>query len=350
MDFSTQGMINRLGFAGSNQAPYQPYAPLTQTAYDRAAGIQPPSGGGANAGGSVAAGPSPAEVAARQAAAAEAAQKRQAVDAINAGYGQVTGVYDRMLANLPNQQKLSEQRVNTMYDSQVKSAKSGYERGSNNLNVAQGQLDTTTKKGLRDLASNIRNTFSSWDTMLGAQGAGDSSATGPNGQLSYALHKVESQNRSDILQGYNEQQTQLGLKRSELDSEFNDQIQQLNAWKSEQVLSIAQQIAQQRDQLDAQRANANKDKLIAIANADAALVKQAVAALGQVESTHKAALSNINNSISRVSTDVAKMADTNFNVQKPQGAGIPQLAYGGGPAEAGVAPMSAPYRKNPWEF
>jgi hypothetical protein len=280
-----------------------------------------------------------------------AAQRAAAGQAINQGYDSVIGTLDRILGDIPNQQNAANQQVDNLYGAQSGTVRGGYDRGIANLDNAKTELNTQTKKGLRDLADNIRQTFSSWDAMLGAQGAGDSSATGPDGQLSYALHKVQAQNQGDIIASEGQQLNQINLKRGDLDQQFNDQMNQLNTWKQNQVISIAQQFAQQRNQLDLQRAGATRDKLIALANADTNLVNQALSALQGVEQTHTQAIANINQSINAPSVNAAPLAQTNFQVQTPQGQGIPGMTVQGGQTGAPIAQaaVGAP-KKQPWEL
>jgi hypothetical protein len=283
-----------------------------------------------------------AQTAAQQAAAQQAAQQASAARAISTGYDQVLSTLDRLMGDLPNQQNIANQQVGNLYNAQNQSLNSAYQSGQAHLGQAQSDLTTQTAKSLRSLAENIRSTFGSYDNQIGAQGGGDSSATGSNGQLAFALHKVESQNRSNILSDATGQQNQLNLKKSDLDSQLADNLNQLNTWKNNQILSIAQQFQQQKNQLDLQRAGANQQKLASLASYNTSLVNDAINALAGVEAQHQQAVSSITQQLNAPTLNTAPLAAANYQVQASPTVNIPGLSSGANQA----APLAiAPAKK-----
>jgi hypothetical protein len=269
-----------------------------------------------------------AQTAAQQAAAQQAAQQASAARAISTGYDQVLSTLDRLMGDLPNQQNIANQQVGNLYNAQNQSLNSAYQSGQAHLGQAQSDLTTQTAKSLRSLAENIRSTFGSYDNQIGAQGGGDSSATGSNGQLAFALHKVESQNRSNIL--------------SDLDSQLADNLNQLNTWKNNQILSIAQQFQQQKNQLDLQRAGANQQKLASLASYNTSLVNDAINALAGVEAQHQQAVSSITQQLNAPTLNTAPLAAANYQGQASPTVNIPGLSSGANQA----APLAiAPAKK-----
>jgi len=60
----------------------------------------------------------------------------------------------------------------------------------------RGEVEKNQVKTLRDLSENVRNSFMAGNVYLGARGAGDSSASN---QYAYALTKMGSKQRADIM-------------------------------------------------------------------------------------------------------------------------------------------------------
>lgn len=265
-------------------------------------------------------GPTAAQIAASNAAAANA----RTANAINAGFGQVIGNYDTQLGDIPGQIDAAGNLVNSQYDSQGKSIKSAYDVGNGHLQFARDQLDTQTKRSIQKLASNIRQSFDSYSTMIGAGGGGDSSAPG---QLSYALQKAEAQNRTDIFNNTADQNGQIGQQQTTLDAQHSDQMQKLDSWKAQQVISIGQQFHQLQQQIETAKAGANKDKLLALASLNTDAVNQAISALSGVTATHQQTAQAINDHMASLSAPGNPDALSATNYAVAAGPGIQTPGY-----------------------
>lgn len=307
-------------------------------------GTTPPPGypkTGAPAAPTAAPGPTAEQIAAQQ----QAAKNAAAAKAIDAGFGGVIQNYDQQLADIPGQIDSAGQIVNSQYGAQRGSLDSSYGRGQANLNYARDTLNTNTQRSIADLAKSIRQSFDSYSTLIGAKGAGDSSATG---QLSYALQKVNADNRSDIYQSQNDQLGAIGLKQGDLDAQYQDQIKTLDAWKSQQIIQIGQQFKAAQQQIEAAKAGANKDKLLALASLSGDLVNNAIAALSGVAAQHQNTVAGINQSLQKLSApgNAPALASVNYT---PTAAATPQAPgisfNGGSPAAGGDSFAAVPYYK-----
>lgn len=286
------------------------------------------------------AGPSAADIAASQ----QAAKNAAAAKAIDAGFGGVIQNYDQQLADIPGQIDAAGQVVNSQYGAQRGSLDSSYGRGQANLNYARDTLNTNTQRSIADLAKSIRQSFDSYSTLIGAKGAGDSSATG---QLSYALQKVNADNRSDIYQSQNDQLGAIGLKQGDLDAQYQDQIKTLDAWKSQQIIQIGQQFKAAQQQIEAAKAGANKDKLLALASLSQDLVNNAISALSGVAAQHQNTVAGINSSLQKLSApgNAPALSSVNYTPTDTPTPQAPGISFNGGAAAGGDSFAAVPYYK-----
>lgn len=282
--------------------------------------------GGGGGGSAVAAAPAvsaPAGPTAAQIAAAnQAAANARAGAAIQAGYGQVIGTYNNQLSDIPGEIADAGAVVNNTADAQNKSIESAYGVGNSNLQFARDQVQTNASRAITKLGQQLRDSFSSYDTLIGNAGAGDSSAPG---MLSYALQKVGAQNRTDI---NNNEQDQLGSitqQQTGLDAQHSDQLNQLNSWKSNQIISIGQQFKTMQQQIESAKAGATKDELVALAGLNNDLVNQAVAALSGVEAQHQQGVAGIQAAVKALQApgNPTALSSTNYT---PTAAPTPQAA------------------------
>lgn len=174
---SQVGLVNQINGATGYAQNYNPTSPAglvrAPATTNVRADMQPAtyatntnSTGGGGGGSAYSSGPSAAQVAASQQAAKEAAAGR----AINVGYDQVLGTYERQLASLPDQVNDAGAIVNSQYGTQQSGIESAYGVGNRNLQYARDDLGQKTGRTLRDLAGSMRNSFDSYSTMIGAGG------------------------------------------------------------------------------------------------------------------------------------------------------------------------------------
>ncbi len=171
----------------------------------------------------------------------------------NPAYSQYMNSLNSMYGNLDAQQNNQTQMIGNNYDTNLSGLNSQFQQGNANLDQSGKMIDQNQANSLRDLSSNLRNSFQQAQNQLGNLGAGDSSAVD---QYSYALTKSGNQSRGDLLQQTGNQRANLDLQRNSLSAQNNQQINQLNTWKSNALLGLQSQYAQQRAQLDSLRSQA----------------------------------------------------------------------------------------------
>lgn len=252
-----------------------------------------------------------------------------ASNAIGSGYDNVLNVLQGLVNQIPDQQNIATGMVNTQADAQQKSAQSNFDRGNANLDFSRGVLGQQTTRSLRTLGDQIRNTFNSYDTQLGANGAGDSSATGPDGMLSYALQRDENLNRGNILQDDSTQRGAIDMKGKDLQAQMDDAMNQLSTWKNNQILSVAQQFQNQLNTLRTQEALYGGQKGAALASLNTNLVNDALNNLASIEGQHQAMVNQIQGTISGYQgPNTAQLAQVNYDVQASPQSQIAKLQTG----------------------
>lgn len=165
--------------------------------------------------------------------------RQDTMNAINSGWDSyVNQLNDMLNVGLPGQRTALEGI-----------AQSSYDQSLNTISSQKTQGETAVKdyqvRSLKDLAENARNLFVAGNNYLGARGAADSSATN---QYSYALQKMNTKARGDILNTSNSRLNQINdIYNSEfnrLDSEKNQKINQIAQWFNEAQNSVRSQIGQ----------------------------------------------------------------------------------------------------------
>ena len=153
---------------------------------------------------------------------------------INKGYNDYFAQLDAMASNLGGTKTAQEQAAQSQYQSGLG------EIGTQKAQATQ-QLQTTQVKTLKDLADAMRTQMEAGQTYLGGLGAGDSSAAG---QYSYALNKLGSKQRGDLMTNVNNQmqniQTVYDQETNRLKAENDARIAQIATWFTDAQNQIAQ--------------------------------------------------------------------------------------------------------------
>lgn len=228
--------------------------------------------------------------------------------AIESGYNNVLSSLDSIINELPGKQQALQGNVDSNYATSGANNQTAYNEGNHNLDESQNELNNSTGTSLRQLAQNMRSQFGSYDTALGAQGAGDSSATGQGGQLSYALTKAENQNKATILNGQDVQNNQIQLKRDDLGAQLKTQSNSLDQWKSDQYSQIQQQFQNELDQLREQKGTTTAQEATALAYAAPQLANAAVSQIQGVNQTYNDVLSKLSGTSAAPNQSAAQSA------------------------------------------
>lgn len=182
----------------------------------------------------------------------------------NEGSGTPSIDYGSYFAELDRQLGIAQQSVATGEEG----VQSQYQTGLGDLNLSnQQQLDVLNKqrtetqankaRTLKDISSNLRNSFMAGNVYLGARGAGDSSAAN---QYSYALTKLGNQQRGDVQSQVSTIMADIDSRESNLASIYANEQKKLAAARDEGINQVAQWFAGVQQQLSGLRGQALKEQ------------------------------------------------------------------------------------------
>ena len=204
-------------------------------------------------------------------------------------YAPLINQYDQMLSGLPGQQSAlqgqigdiantQKQGINQALEGQLGKFGTYREQVGTNRQNALSNLDMQKQEGLqeaqtqktgtlRDLATSLRGGLQAANNYLGVTGSGDSSAAP---MYAFALQQAQNKNQASVMNQFGQFQNNLNrdymkgvggveteyqgmlndlsLKEADLQAQTQDQLNQVETWKSQQVADIVAQFqALQRD-------------------------------------------------------------------------------------------------------
>lgn len=188
---------------------------------------------------------------------------------IESGYNDYISNLESMYGGLDSQAQAQRDIAQRSYDQSIKDLLANKQSSLQDLGVSQGKVEANQVKNLRDIADNIRNQYMAGNVMLGARGAGDSSAAN---QYSYALNRVGSRERGNVMNQTASSLADLDLQRaklnnivtqetSRLDTELGNSLSQITSWLAEQQNSIKNMIAQGKLNKSQDIASLTRDRL-----------------------------------------------------------------------------------------
>lgn len=138
------------------------------------------------------------------------------------------------------------------------------DRGLRNLDVAAQNNDKNKQSSFQDIASGIRNSIGAFRNQLGTMNAGDSSAA--DMLAPYAFSRLQSQQRGNVLDTYNQNATQVDLARQDVEGDFTNQLNQMKFEKDTAVQGIIDRFAQIRQQISDEIATSDEARAFELAN------------------------------------------------------------------------------------
>lgn len=210
---------------------------------------------------------------------------------------QIGGLQNQLNA-LPSYQNADVAQVQNTYNPQATALQQQNTEGGANLDLAQGQLDTSRSEGLRNLGNSLRGALNGYQNQIGVMGAGNSSASP---LIGYALSQEGNRQTSDLNTGYDQQQTGLNQQRTNLGASFQNQMDTLNAYKQQSLSQIAEKYSQQQAALQQQIAQTGGEEARYLAMyGSTALAQQAVAQLQGLESQYSDQVGQLNSHFQQV--------------------------------------------------
>ena len=196
---------------------------------------------------------------------------QQMRQSIGAGWDEYTKQLNDMLnVGIPGQQQAQQQIAQTAYNQGLNTL--GSQKQTQEQQLAQQQ-----KTSLRDLGDNVKNLFASGNTYLGARGAGDSSAAN---QYSYAIAKMGTRERANIMNQVQQRQQQIG-------DIYNQESNRLKSDLDTKTASIAQWFNDAQNQLRQQIGQAGLNKQKDIQALSQQIYSQAINAYQQLQNETK---------------------------------------------------------------
>lgn len=255
---------------------------------------------------------------------------------INTGYDQYFSSLDDILNNgLPQQQAAQSNIANSQFDQGVNTLDLQKTQGTADLNKQSAMAEQSQAKTLGDIASNLRNSFMAGNVYLGARGAGDSSAAN---QYSYALTKMGSQQRGDVMSQFNNIQNDINDRATRLGEIYNSQVKDLGFQRDQQINSIASWFAEQQNALKQAKAQGQLSRGQDLASLSQNLLNVALQRLQTVQaeaSNKQSALEQwaMNNSqnIGQLKQNLGQVSQVSYNHPTAQPIlGAPQVDPRGG--------------------
>jgi hypothetical protein len=211
-------------------------------------------------------------------------------NAFSSGIDQIKSSIEKQIQDLQNGVGSLSDQINGQYNPNLQSLQSQQQQ-------ANQQVDTSQTNSIRDLEDNLRNQYAAANRQLGSVGAGDSSAVG---QYAQAIANQGAKARAQLMQQAQQLHTQIG-------QQYSNQLNQLNAWKSNQILSLVNKFKDQQAQLDQQKIGANTDRVQQINALKQQLQQQASAALQGVDQTSSYWQNQLNSSMQNYQNQVAQI-------------------------------------------
>ena len=262
----------------------------------------------------------------QQAAAQTAAQ----LSAINQVYDSRNGRLTNMLGQIPTQQDTALNMYNTSWDTNKGALDNARTQGLNSLDFNAAQNEQQKVRSYRDIASGIRNTLESASNRLGTMNASDSSVAP---MLAYALANLQAQQRGQANDVYGSNMGQLNLARTNMEGDYTQQLNALNAEKRNRIQEIADKYAQTRQQIMDEMATSDEARTYELANLGQHYTMKTLADITALENQYNQA------SQQWVSQATAKMPSV--NTQAYQAPAMNSYGtYGRGASVDGNQPLS----------
>lgn len=165
-------------------------------------------------------------------------------------YGDYLSKLDELAGLLPGQAQGQRDFIGQQFDIQSQGISDA--EAANLAKIDTSRNEATQRKAvtLRDVASDLTNALQAGNVFLGNLGASDSSATG---RLGGALAKSANRRRTDVLNQFNDAMGQLDQKELEVQQVAQDQLRELQTWKSSALQQVQDWLNQQQSQIAGMR-------------------------------------------------------------------------------------------------
>jgi len=180
---------------------------------------------------------------------------------------------------LPAQQTAQTGLAKSQYTQGMAALQPQLSEGQLELQRQREKTETGQVRTLRDLSANLRNAFMAGNVYLGARRAGDSSAAN---QYAYALTKLGSRQRGDVMKQGSDIMKEIGDREFKLKNIYNTETNRLGSERDQKIMQIASWFAEQQNALRQAQAQGQLAKGQDLASVSKTMLNQALAQLNFV--------------------------------------------------------------------
>ena len=241
-------------------------------------------------------------------------------DDINSGYDAYFRLLDEQMAGLGGQRTSQENIVGGQYTQGQADIGLQQDQGLASLQAQEDKTMSNQEKNLKNLTENIRNSMMAGNVYLGSRGAGDSSA---GNQYAYALTKMGSKARGDVMSQTSDIVQEIGQRETNLRDTVNNEMDRLKTDRDTKMNEIATWFADSQNQIRQAQASGQLSKGTDLANLSKSLLDQAISRLNQAETAstnRREALEqwamNNSNTIAQLKANMQQVS--NYNPSMPQ--------------------------------
>lgn len=173
-------------------------------------------------------------------------QKKQAEE-IGKAWDPIINELDRLVGLVPQRETKYKQQLGGLEQAQLEGV-------GEQEKAAVSSVESTRKRGLRDLEEDIRNQMEAAGRFLGGYGAGSSSA---NIQATEAITRAGQRSRGELMETVSQ-------KIGEIKQTAMQERNKIQQWKSQKLMDITQFFAEKMDQLNMAKAEAKGERAQAI--------------------------------------------------------------------------------------
>lgn len=199
---------------------------------------------------------------------------------IDSGYNDYFGQLDAMMGGLGDQRASQDALISSQFSGGLTDLGLQKQQNLNELGTQERKAEESQVKTLKDISSNIRNLQQAGNTYLGSRGAGDSSAVN---QYAYALTKLGSQQRGDVMGQTRQIMSEIDDRKSRLDNTFLQEKNKLTMSRDEAVQGVATWFADAQNQLRQAKAQGMLSKSQDLQALTTNLYNQAVQQLANIQ-------------------------------------------------------------------
>ncbi|HNQ31734.1 MAG TPA: hypothetical protein PKJ68_04595 [Candidatus Woesebacteria bacterium] len=208
------------------------------------------------------------------------AMENQMRNEISGAYDAYFRQLDDMVGGLGNQQSNYNQQIENSYGQNLSDLTGQKNMSMGELGSQRQKNQEQQVKSLRDISDNIRNLFRTGNVMLGTRGAGDSSAAN---QYAYAVTKVGSKERGNVMDQTRSIENDISGREAKLNEVYMMEKSRLGTERQNQILNIANQFEQARQNLMQAKAQGQLEKGVSLNNLSRELLNQATQRMMQID-------------------------------------------------------------------